>query len=326
MFLLNNNSEGREKLNFYGKTGIPVFFIIDFESINPIIIPVTEALKENILFNINGFQNHEPLTPGSFPILRKYPVSYPVYKKSFDYVQSELRKGNSYLVNLTFPSRIESEADLLDIYSASNARYKLYYRGHFVIFSPESFIQIRNNRIRTFPMKGTINAKLPGAGQILLTDPKENAEHATIVDLLRNDLSMVAEKVKVKRFKYLDIIETKDTQLLQMSSEITGKLINSLPEKTGDLIYSLLPAGSVTGAPKMKTLEIIRNSEICKRGFYTGIFGYFDGKYLDSGVMIRFIEKTEIGTFYHSGGGITVNSVAEKEYTELIDKIYVPVI
>ena len=93
----------------------------------------------------------------------------------------------------------------------------------------------------------------------------------------------------------------------------------------GNLLVKLLPAGSVSGAPKPKTCAIIRHTEGEDRGFYTGVFGYFDGVNLDSGVMIRYIEQQHGTSFYRSGGGITTQSEAAKEYQELLDKIYVPV-
>ncbi len=93
----------------------------------------------------------------------------------------------------------------------------------------------------------------------------------------------------------------------------------------GDILLKLLPAGSVSGAPKPRTLEIIKEVEEERRGYYTGVFGYFDGSVLDSGVMIRFIENTAGKFFYRSGGGITTQSVVESEYQEVIDKVYVPV-
>ena len=85
-----------------------------------------------------------------------------------------------------------------------------------------------------------------------------------------------------------------------------------------------MPAGSVTGAPKQKTLEIINHVEGLPRGYYTGIFGCFDGENLESAVMIRFIEQRDGQLWFRSGGGITCNSLAELEYQELIDKVYVP--
>jgi para-aminobenzoate synthetase component 1 len=174
-------------------------------------------------------------------------------------------------------------------------------------------------------MKGTIDAAIPGAEKMILDDVKELAEHVTIVDLIRNDLSQVATQVEVARFRYLDEIKTVDKKLLQVSSEITGILPGNYLSCLGEIFVKLLPAGSVTGAPKPKTLEIIRQAENEERGYYTGVFGYFDGERVDSGVMIRFIEEIDGKYFYRSGGGITTQSVVEKEYQEIIDKVYVPV-
>jgi para-aminobenzoate synthetase component 1 len=110
-----------------------------------------------------------------------------------------------------------------------------------------------------------------------------------------------------------------------VSSEITGWLTKGYEYKLGDIITGLLPAGSVTGAPKKETIRIIKESENYERGWYTGIFGVFDGKSLDSAVMIRFIENASYKLYFKSGGGITYLSDPAKEYKELISKVYVPV-
>ena len=174
-------------------------------------------------------------------------------------------------------------------------------------------------------MKGTIDADLPHADQLLLHNEKETAEHYTIVDLLRNDLAMVSQNVQVRRFKYLEQLSTTHKNLLQMSSEITGDLPANWQHSLGDLLFALLPAGSITGAPKKKTISIIRAAEQHPRGFYTGISGIFDGTDLDTCVNIRFIAQQDDALYYHSGGGITCNSTPENEYQEMIDKIYLSV-
>ena len=174
-------------------------------------------------------------------------------------------------------------------------------------------------------MKGTINALLPNARKRLLSNKKEIAEHNTIVDLLRNDLNSAAKKVRVNKFRFIDEIETSGGSLLQASSEITGELPPNWHENIGTVFSKILPAGSVTGAPKKKTVEIIKNVEGYERGWYTGIFGIFDGYSLDSAVMIRFIEKQGDKLLFKSGGGITAKSNAREEYDELIQKVYVPI-
>jgi para-aminobenzoate synthetase component 1 len=134
---------------------------------------------------------------------------------------------------------------------------------------------------------------------------------------------MVANDVQVTRFRYLDEIKTSQNHLFQVSSEITGTLSQPF-DKLGSLLLQLLPAGSVSGAPKPKTIEIIQHAEQEARGYYTGVMGIFDGKMLDSGVMIRYIEKVNGKYFYRSGGGITTQSDCQSEYHEAIAKIYVP--
>ncbi len=120
-------------------------------------------------------------------------------------------------------------------------------------------------------------------------------------------------------------ITTHEGKLLQVSSKIVGDLAADYASNIGDLLFKLLPAGSISGAPKRRTVEIIQAAEKYTRGYYTGVFGYFDGQNLDSAVMIRFIENQNGHLFFKSGGGITSLSQAENEYDELIKKVYVPI-
>jgi para-aminobenzoate synthetase component 1 len=206
----------------------------------------------------------------------------------------------------------------------ANAPYKLRVGKEFVCFSPEPFITIKENRIHTFPMKGTIDANIPNAIDKIIKNPKELAEHIMIVDLLRNDLGIVSNNVKVEQFRYITTIEIGSKKLHQVSSHISGQLPENWKNNIGEILYSLLPAGSISGTPKKKSVEIIEEIEGYKRGYFSGIFGYFDGKNLYSAVSIRYIEQTSQGMIYKSGGGITADSTANSEYQELIDKIYIP--
>lgn len=314
-------------MNKLGKANVPFLFVIDFEMKASLILPVADINPNNILFNFTGFCNYSSSLPLNKPVfVNKLPVPIKKYEKAFKIVLKNLTYGNSFLVNLTFPTTIKTNLTLKEIFFLSDAKYKLYLKNKFVVFSPETFVRIKNNRIFSYPMKGTIDASLPNAEHVILNDKKEMAEHNTIVDLIRNDLSMVAGKVRVTEFRYIDRIKTHEKELLQVSSVIEGELEETFNEKIGNIIFTLLPAGSISGAPKNKTVEIIKKAETYNRGYYTGITGYFDGKNLDSCVMIRFIEKTKQGMIYKSGGGITVNSIMQNEYQELIDKVYVPII
>jgi len=315
------------KMNESGRSRAPFIFMIDFEMQEPLFFSVPVNSNAGLFYDLNGYTNcfYKPRPKTSEFLFQKFPVPFDVYKNAYDIVQKNLHLGNSYLVNLTLPTKIKTTLTLDEIFHFSQAKYKLFYDDKFVVFSPEIFVRIsETGLISSFPMKGTIDASIVNAEQMILNDKKEFAEHCTIVDLIRNDLSMVAKNVHVEKFRYIDRIKTNDKELLQVSSKICGTLENDFLNKLGDIIFALLPAGSVSGAPKKKTMEIINEAENYSRGYYTGIFGYFDGTKLDSGVMIRFIENINGELFYKSGGGITVYSNPELEYQELIDKVYVP--
>ena len=319
----------KEQMNEWGSAGIPFLFIIDFEQQKPLIFRLDEIDPARLLYDINGVSNSNYTGRGGKklrPQLMKHPGSYEEYLRKFDIVKNEIALGNTFLLNLTCSTPVDPDVSLREIFDAGNARFRLWLRDEFVCFSPEIFVSISNGKIRSFPMKGTIDATIPDAENVILNDPKETAEHYTIVDLIRNDLSIVAKNVRVKRFRYFDLIRTDTKNLLQVSSEICGDLENGYESALGDIIFSLLPAGSVSGAPKKKTTEIIAEAEGISRGYYTGIAGIFDGENLDSGVLIRFIEKRGNGYFYRSGGGITSFSDPQSEYREMIDKIYVPAV
>jgi len=315
------------KMNAFSRQRKPFLFGIDFEIENGFFVSPENAKKNGILFSLNEQRNSSiDFNPYKAVQLSRNPISEYEYSLAFKKVQEHLKLGNSYLVNLTFPTPIAINLELDEIYSKAVAKYKLLYKNEFVVFSPETFVKIIDGRIMSFPMKGTIDANLANAEQVVLNDKKELAEHNTIVDLIRNDLGMVASDIRVDRFRYIDRIETSHKALLQVSSQISGMLQEKYINNIGDLFNSILPAGSISGAPKCKTIQIIQEAEICKRGFYTGVFGYFDGKNLDSGVMIRYIKNETHNKIFHSGGGITINSSCNHEYNELIDKVYVPII
>lgn len=318
--------EFKDKLNAWGQQKIPFLFWVDFELEKPIAIKTTDIDPDKILFEINGITNAKPhSSTKNVGLLKKTPIPFSEYKNKLSKVMYHLNYGDTFLTNLTIKTPVEIGLSLKDIFYASKARYKLFVRDQFLVFSPEIFIQIREGKIYSNPMKGTIDAGVPGAADIILNNRKEMAEHITIVDLIRNDLSMIANDVHVSRFRYIDELKTNHKSLLQVSSEIVGTLSENYLSKLGDIVTALLPAGSVSGAPKQKTLEVIAQTEQEKRGYYTGVVGYFDGKNLDSGVMIRFIEQVGKKFFYRSGGGITTQSDPEAEYQETIDKVYVPI-
>jgi para-aminobenzoate synthetase component 1 len=311
---------GFQKANSLAKEGIPFLFLSDFTAEHIEVIALDALQKDDIEYCIceeYSYKEHEHF-------LEKFPIDYSAYKKKFDAVIEKIKAGETYILNLTQATPIKTDLSLHEIYKLANAHYKLRYKDQFVCFSPEKFVQIKDNTIHTFPMKGTINAAVVDAKEKILANEKEMAEHVMIVDLLRNDLSIVAKNVKVEKFRYIQKINAGKKELLQVSSHIRGDLENDWREHLGDILQALLPAGSISGAPKKSTLDIIESVEKYERGFFSGVFGIFDGQNFDSGVMIRFIEKSENSFFYKSGGGITLDSDARMEYEELQDKIYLP--
>jgi para-aminobenzoate synthetase component I len=325
--MLLEKSEALFQMNAWGKNRIPFLFLIDFEMKAVRLFRLDIPHPEAVLFDFQGYRNfkYNPGPQDGFTF-KKFPVTFDEYKLAFDSVQKQIQAGNTFLTNLTFPTPIETNLSLREIFFKSGAKYKIMLEDTFVCFSPETFITIINGDISAFPMKGTRMLLSDNSEGELLADKKEIAEHHTIVDLLRNDLSMVASAVKVIRFRYVDRIQRPEGELLQVSSEITGKLPDDYYQNIGDIIFKLLPAGSVTGAPKDKTISIIRETERQDRGYYTGVCGIFNGTDLNSAVMIRFIENHKGILRFRSGGGITFLSKAYEEYKELIDKVYVPII
>lgn len=305
---------------------VPFFFMIDFLMENVEIFTENEIEKTGLKIDFKGFKIN--INEQEFPreiIFESFPPSEDSYKKGFDIVQNHLIKGNSYLVNYTCKTEIKTNLSLENLYQISQAKYKVLYPENWMFFSPETFIEIIDNEVFTYPMKGTIDAEIENAADILKNNEKEKAEHYTVVDLLRNDLSMIADDVKLDEFQKIDFLKTRQKNLLAMSSKISGKLKPEFKGKIGSIMKTVLPAGSVLGSPKPKTLEIILEAENYSRGFYTGVCGWFDGENLDSCVIIRFIEKENDKLYFKSGGGITHLSNFADEYQEMKNKIYVPI-
>ena len=316
-----------DNLNSWGKQKIPFVFLVDYLAEKPLAWPLEDVNPDEALFDFNGFQNHgfqkKGLENYNFDF-QKYPISFDSYKAKFDHVVDNLKAGNSFLANLSVETPVATNLTLFEIFKNSEAPYRFWLKDKFVCFSPEIFVRIDGKNISSFPMKGTIDASIPNAENIILNNPKEAAEHATIVDLIRNDMSMIAKKVWVEKYRYIDRIETNEKALLQVSTQISGILQDDFDGNYGDLLMKLLPAGSITGAPKPSTLKIIRDAEGYERGYYTGVMGYFDGDRFESAVMIRFIENQNGNLVFKSGGGITAMSNADDEYQEIIDKVYLP--
>jgi para-aminobenzoate synthetase/4-amino-4-deoxychorismate lyase len=239
--------------------------------------------------------------------------------------------GDTYQVNYTFPLVASFKGDsrswFRDLCRAQGAEYCAYFdldRFKILSVSPELFFEQDGRRVRTRPMKGTIRRgrwaeeDLSMANQ-LAASAKDRAENVMIVDLLRNDLGRVAEigSVNVTRLFELERYET----LWQMTSTIEATLRAEVtfPE----LMARLFPCGSITGAPKIRTMEIIRDLEPFPRGVYTGALGFLrpDGSSVFNVAIRTIVIDTHTGmATFGVGGGITYDSTAEKEYAECLVK------
>ncbi|MDW8306874.1 MAG: aminodeoxychorismate synthase component I [Leptospiraceae bacterium] len=312
-------------MNFLTKEKVPFFFAIDYEMQTWDVFPASGHEAGPYRFSFPENPDHRKNLSCAIEPLR---FSYTEFHKRFQKIKQKIEEGYSWLANLTFSIPVKLKGDLEDIYLTASSPYRILRKNSFVCFSPESFVKIRNGRIETRPMKGTLSMAndeaLEEKLRELLHNAKEKAEQYTVTDLLRNDLSQVAHKVKVESFRYPTVIAAGEKKILQTSTLISGELKENFRHNLGDLFLKILPAGSVTGAPKRETVRLLRKIEKQKRGFYCGVAGFFDGENLDSCVLIRFLEKKGKNFYYHSGVGVTADSVAEDEYQELLDKVYVP--
>jgi len=326
-FTFHSVSEAAQRISYLAAQQKAFLFVADFECTEFLVVE-NPLQQTEVLFDIPSASNvNKDFFHAEDKCFTFQPETFERYSQRFDIVEKGLRRGDSFLTNLTVKTPVRGALSLKEIFMMTDACYSLYVPNRFVCFSPECFVTISSDgQISTHPMKGTIDASIPHAREIILADKKESAEHATVVDLLRNDLSMFAEKVRVERYRYVTELHTNRAHILQTSSEIVGQLPTDWRNHLGQILTSMLPAGSVSGAPKPRTVQLIKEAEGEPRGFYAGVFGYFDGQTLDSGVIIRYIEQDSEGRkFYRSGGGITAMSNARNEYDEVMEKIYLPV-
>ena len=203
-------------MNEYGGKSIPFLFIFDFELMKPIVLQLHELDSSLIRYAIEddfiAYRNYDYSQKQQVDFsLQKSPLAFDRYEKAFKIVKENLNFGNSFLTNLTAETPIQINCDLQDLLELTTAKYKIWIKDQLMCFSPETFVQInKNGTLSSFPMKGTINASARNAEEQILADEKERYEHTTIVDLIRNDVSRVAKKVWVERFRYIERVKKED--------------------------------------------------------------------------------------------------------------------
>ena len=205
-------------------------------------------------------------------------------------MQEYLNRGDSYLVNLTFPTKVSFNGNFKDLFHNSQSQFKVLFKDQFVSYSPEFFINQREYHLFVPDKRDNLNGNSK-CRTTRLRQPTKIARHATIVGLIQNDLSSYAREVRVNRFRYVEQIKVQGESLLQVSSEIEGKLMDDWGPSLGNFLWHMLLAGSISGAPKLKTLEIIQSVEVDSRGCYTRVSVCLNGQNPDSAVAISFLEK-----------------------------------
>lgn len=253
------------------------------------------------------------------------------YRHRFERLHAHLRAGDCYQANLTFPVAARWDGDPLAIFAALRQRQPVRYAafvdldGPVVLSrSPELFFEVSRDRwIEALPMKGTAprgrtREEDAALREFLANDPKNQAENRMIVDLLRNDISRISE-VGTLDVPELFRVESYPT-VHQMVSRVRARLVEGL--SLGDLLAALFPCGSVTGAPKISAMKILRALEETPRDVYCGAIGWAapDGR-MRFNVAIRTISLFPGGeAVYNVGGGIVFDSTAEGEYAECLLK------
>lgn len=253
------------------------------------------------------------------------------YANAFAKCQEYISAGDIYQTNLTFPLSADYAGDPLALYAALRPRAAAGYGGviwtgeqHYLSFSPELFFALKDSRVTTKPMKGTAARRidpLADAAEIetLRTDPKQRAENLMIVDLLRNDLSRVCQagSVSVPELFHVESYPT----VHQMTSTVTGQL----PEMRDavDVIKALFPCGSITGAPKIRAMQIIGEVETSPRGIYCGSIGRIDANgdaafnvAIRTFTLCEATKRVSLGL----GSGVVADSDEAAEWAECLAK------
>lgn len=252
------------------------------------------------------------------------------YRAKIENIKSHIREGDVYQINFTAPYTFRFTGSPLSLYRTLRRRQSAGYAAwiypgnatYILSLSPELFFSRSENRITVRPMKGTVRrGKTPAEdrelSQWMANDEKSRAENLMIVDLLRNDLSIccLPGSVRVTRLFETETYET----LIQMTSTVEGELLESA--HYADLFRALFPSGSVTGAPKIRAMQLIRELEIAPRGVYCGAIGFIaPDKRAVFNVAIRTVVLHEQRGMLGLGSGIVWDSDADTEYDECLLK------
>lgn len=258
------------------------------------------------------------------PVATSETISEESYERKFSRIHDLIGRGDVYQVNLTFKVRTQPIADVSSLYQRLRERARaggcalLHFQDEDILsFSPETFFSVSGRTITVRPMKGTTGRHpLPSVDRQrvidLQNDPKQRAENLMIVDLMRNDISRLCDAGSV-RVDDMFTVETYPT-FHTLTSTVSGEL-SSVP-RLASIIPALFPCGSVTGAPKIRAMEIIRETEDEPRGVYCGAVGFASKDRMSFNVAIRTLALDRAGGELGIGGGIVWDSSAGSEIEE----------
>ncbi|QOL27328.1 aminodeoxychorismate synthase component I [Thalassotalea sp. LPB0316] len=257
-------------------------------------------------------------------------MSQAQYRDKFDSIQQYLRSGDCYQINLTQRFSAQYQGDEFSAYlklrAQNNAPFSAYLNLDEIkvlSISPERFIKVDNRQVQTKPIKGTRprgnTTKQDQANkQALINATKDKAENLMIVDLLRNDLSRACRPGSVKVPKLFDIESFPAVH--HLVSTIEGELADNM--SAIDLLRGAFPGGSITGAPKIRAMEIIEELEPHRRNIYCGSIGYLSAcGNMDTSITIRTLTCVNNQIVCSAGGGIVADSICDEEYQETFDKV-----
>ncbi|WP_190283517.1 anthranilate synthase component I [Cellulosilyticum sp. ST5] len=256
-------------------------------------------------------------------------TSKEAFMKRVEKAKEYIRNGDIFQVVLSQVFKAKLESNLFDVYrvlrtiNPSPYMYLMQFDDlQLAGASPETLVKVQGSVVTTMPIAGTRpRGKTPEEDALLdeelLKDTKELAEHNMLVDLARNDLGRISEFNTVEVIDYM--VLKKFSHVTHITSTVQGKLKKGLTSI--DAIRSILPAGTLSGAPKVRAMEIIEELEESRRGVYGGAIGYigYDGN-LDTCIAIRTVVKKDGYAYIQAGGGIVLDSIPEKEYEESVNK------
>jgi anthranilate synthase component 1 len=281
------------------------------------------------LKNLIKHGQHEKTPPACIKSDFKALFTKEEYCQMVNRAKNHIKEGDIFQVVLSNRFEADFEGSIFDAYrvlrTINPSPYMFYFGGSNLEIagaSPETLVKLHNGRLFTFPLAGTrprgaSDEEDAALERELLADEKELAEHNMLVDLGRNDLGKISKFGTVTVEKYMSILRF--SHVMHIGSTVSGEIIEG---KTGlDAINAVLPAGTLSGAPKIRAMQIINEQEQNKRGIYGGAIGYLDftGN-MDTCIAIRIVYKRNNKVFIRSGAGIVADSKPESEYQECVNK------